>query len=175
MQEGFAQEITRWPLRRRLLLSLILLPLGYGLWIAFGFNHSIANGGQIYEEVSAIRSALPAAATKVRVESRQAKWISGCTQVSGAHSGWTKDQISIRFADRQSRALVVGAISRSLTAKGWLRQDASPGPHRGKVAHWTLDVNSTYSAQAWAFPIDPGTWYLSGSWRPPGPVGQGCP
>ncbi len=175
--EGPAGGITTWTFRQRLLVSLILLPIGFGLWIALGFNHAIANGGQIDEEVTAIRSAVPTAATNVHVESSSASWISGCSSVPGSRSGWTTDRISISFNDREPRNLVVGAIARSLTSLGWRRDDESPGPHQGRIAHWTLNVKSDHLAQAWAFPVGPGTshWYLSGSWRPPGPIGQGCP
>jgi hypothetical protein len=166
-----------WTFRRRLLAGLLLIPLGFGAWIAFGFNHSIANGGQIFEEVSAARSAVPPAATKIRIESSAASWIGGCSEVPGSRSGWTTDQVSINFDDRQSRSDVVLAIARSLRSMGWQRHDLSAGPHRGKLPHWTLDVKSGHVAQAWAFPVGPGTerWHFSASWRPPGPVGQGCP
>jgi hypothetical protein len=177
MSEEIGQGATRWTFRRRLLASLILLPIGFGLWIAFGFDHSIANGGQIYEEVSAIRSAVPTSATDIHIESSAASWIGGCSAVPGSKSGWTTDQISIDFDDSETQSLVVGAIARSLKFQGWQRHDSAPGPHRGKLPHWTLDVKSAHFAQAWAFPVGPGTrhWYLSGSWRPPGPIGQGCP
>jgi hypothetical protein len=177
MSDGFAQELSRWPFRRRLLVSLVLLPIGFGLWIVFGFNHSIANGGQIYEEITAIRSAVPPSATNVHVVSSEATWISGCSAVPRSRSGWTTDQISINFDDSESRTFVTGTIARSLKAQGWRRDDSAPGHHRGKIAHWTLNVKSDHFAQAWAFPVGPGgaNWYFSGSWRPPGPIGQGCP
>jgi hypothetical protein len=177
MSEDTGQETFRWTFRRRLLASLVLLPIGFGIWIAFGLNHSIANGGQIYEEVSAIRNAVPKSATDIHNESSAASWIGGCSAVPGSKSGWTTDQISINFDDSETRNLVVSAIARSLKFLGWQRHDSAPGLHRGKIPHWTLDVKSAHFAQAWAFPVGPGTrhWYLSGSWRPPGPVGQGCP
>lgn len=168
---------TRRTFRRRLLAALILLPIGFGTWISIGSNHSIANGRQIYEEVSAIRGAVPVGATDIHVESTAASWIGGCSIIPGSRSGWTTDQISINFVDSESRNLVVGAIARSLTLQGWQRHDSVPGPHRGKIPHWTLNVRSAHAVQAWAFPVGPGThrWYFSASWRPPGPIGQGCP
>jgi hypothetical protein len=177
MSEDIGQGTMRWTFRRRLLASLILLPIGFGLWIAFGLDHSIANGGQIYEEVSAIGNAVPKSATDIHIESSAASWIGGCSAVPGSKSGWTTDQISVNFDDSETRNLVVSAIARSLKFLGWQRHDSAPGLHRGKIPHWTLDVKSAHFAQAWAFPVGPGTrhWYLSGSWRPPGPVGQGCP
>jgi hypothetical protein len=166
-----------WTFRRRLLAGLLLIPIGFGAWIAFGFDHSIANGGQIFEEVANVRSAVPLAATNIRVQSSAASWIGGCSQVPGSRSGWTTDQVSINFVDRQSRSTVVSDVARSLASMGWKRRDASAGPHRGKLPHWTLDVKSDHVAQAWAFAVGPGThhWHLSASWRPPGPLGQGCP
>jgi hypothetical protein len=165
-----------WTFRKRLLAALILVPIGFVAWVAFGFDHSIANGGQIYGEISAVRSAVPLAATTIRFESSAASWIGGCSEVPGSTSGWTTDQVSINFIDTQSRSAVVHDIARSLKSMGWTRHDSSAGPHRGKLPHWTLDVNSAHVAQAWAFPVGRGTehWYFSASWRPPGPVGQGC-
>jgi hypothetical protein len=166
-----------WTFRRRLLAALLLVPIGFGVWIAFGLNHSIANGGQIFQEVSGVRSAVPAGATKIRVESSAASWIGGCSVVPGSRSGWTTDHVSVDFIDLQPRITVVQNIARSLKTMGWERHDSSAGPHRGKLSHWTLNVKSDHVAQAWAFPVGPGTghWYLSASWRPDGPVGQGCP
>jgi hypothetical protein len=85
--------------------------------------------------------------------------------------------MSISFIDGNSRTSVVDIIARSLTSQGWQRHDSSPGPHGGKLPHWTLDVNSARDAQAWAFPVGPGIhhWEFTAIWRPPGPVGEGCP
>lgn len=165
-----------WTFRRRLLAALILIPIGFGAWIAFGLNHSIANGGQIYEEVLTARSAVPHAATDIRIETSAASWIGGCSEVPGSTSGWTTDHMSINFNDKEPRSTVIRDIARSLKNIGWTRHDSSAGPHRGKLPHWTLDVKSGHDAQAWAFPVGRGTehWYLSASWRPPGAVGQGC-
>ena len=127
MSEEIGQGTMRWTFRRRLLASLILLPIGFGIWIAFGFDHSVANGGQIYEEVSAIRGAVPASATDIHIESSAASWIGGCSAVLGSRSGWTTDQISINFDDSETRSLVVGAIARSLKFQGWQRHDSAPG------------------------------------------------
>jgi len=177
MSDETGQEITKWTLRTRLLVSLIIVPVGFVLWIAFGFNHAIANGGEIYQEVTAVRDAVPIGATNIRVETSSASWIDGCSSEPGSRSGWTTDRISITFDDRRTRQSVLEALARSLHSQGWRRHDAAPGSHQGKIPHWTLNVKSVHLAQAWAFPVGPGDqhWYLSGSWRPPGPVGQGCP
>jgi hypothetical protein len=166
-----------WPFRRRLLLALVAVPIAAAAWFALGFEHSIANGGEIFGQVSDIRNAVPLGATKMHIQSSEASWIAGCSEVPGSRSGWTTDQISISFVDSNARRDVVDDIARALTSQGWRRHDSSPGPHRGKLPHWTLDVNSAHDAQAWAFPVGPGThhWAFTASWRPPGPVGQGCP
>jgi hypothetical protein len=167
----------RWTLKRRLLAAIVLLPIGFGAWIAFGFNHSIANGGQIFQDVSSIRNAVPPSATKITVDTASASWINGCSAVPGSRSGWTTDHVSINFVDSEARNIVVFGINRSLKAMGWQRHDLSPGPHQGKLPHWTLNVKSAHVAQAWAFPVGPGThhWVFTAGWRPPGPLGQGCP
>jgi hypothetical protein len=166
-----------WTFRQRLLAALVILPLGFAAWIAFGFDHSIANGGQIFEEVADIRLAVPPGATTIHDHSVQASWISGCSSVPGSKSGWTSDHVSISFVDASSRSIVVSDIARSLMSMGWRRHDMSPGAHKGRLPHWTLDVKSTHAAQAWAFPVGPGThhWAFTASWSPPGPLGQGCP
>jgi hypothetical protein len=167
----------KWTFKKRLLAAIVALPIGYGAWLAFGFDHSIANGGQIFEEVSTIRNAVPLSATKIHYESSEGSWIGGCSEVPGSRSGWTTDQVSINFVDSQPRSTVVQDIARSLRNMGWHRHDSWPGPHQGKLPHWNLDVKSVHAAQAWAFPVGSGTqhWYFSARWTPPGPIGQGCP
>jgi hypothetical protein len=155
----------------------VLVVVGFGAWVFFGFDHTIVNGAEIYARVSAIRSAVPKRATDVRVRSSSASWIGGCSQIPGSRSGWTSDYVSVGFVDEDSRASVQGQISHALVDEGWLRDDESPGAHRGPIAHWTLDVRSAHLVQAWAFPVGPGGhhWFFSANWSPPGPKGQGCP
>ncbi|MGC1418866.1 MAG: hypothetical protein WA786_01935 [Acidimicrobiales bacterium] len=151
--------------------------VGLGAWFLFDSQHSIVNGGEIFVKVQAIRSAVPVDATDVRVRSTPASWIGGCPEIPGSRSGWTSDYVAVEFLDGQTRSEVVRQISHALARAGWLRHDESPGPHRGRLAHWTLNVQSAHLVQAWAFPVGPGGhhWYFSAAWRPPGPMGQGCP
>lgn len=166
-----------WKSPKRILLVAVLAFIGYSAWVFFGFGHSIANGSQIFSRVSGIREAIPFKATNVSVQSSPASWITGCSAIPGSRDGWTSDRASVSFIDLNSRKTVVEHIAHSLQRMGWQRHDSSPGPGQGAIAHWTLDVWSTHVAQAWAFPVPAGThhWYLTSSWKPPGPRGQGCP
>jgi hypothetical protein len=149
------------------------------LWCVdlFGFGHSIANGSQIFAQVSSVRAAIPHNASNVNVQSSTASWITGCSGIPGSRDGWTSDRVSVNFFDLSPRKIVVRQIARSLERMGWQRRDSSPGPGQGAIAHWTLNVRSAHVAQAWAFPVGPGThhWAFTSSWNPPGPSGQGCP
>jgi hypothetical protein len=162
---------------KRLFGAVLVAVLGYAAWIFFGFGHSIANGGEIFAQVTSISRAVPASATNVQVHSSAASWISGCSQIPGSHDGWTTDNAFVNFTDTRSKSEVLAHIDASLSMLGWKRHDASPGPYQGRIAHWTLDVKGGRLAQAWAFPVGPGTrhWALTASWSPPGPRGQGCP
>ena len=166
-----------WKSPKGILLGCVLALIGYGAWNLLGFGHSIANGSQIFAQVSGVRTAIPVNASNVNVQSSTASWIAGCSGIPGSRDGWTSDRVSISFTDLSPRNTVVRYIARSLKQMGWQRHDSSPGRGTGAIAHWTLDVRSAHVAQAWAFPVGPGThhWYFSSSWRPPGPSGQGCP
>jgi hypothetical protein len=162
---------------KRVLTAVVLVGLGYGGYLFFGFNHSIPNGDLIFAEVSSIRAAVPKSAVNIQTASSPASWISGCSQIPGSRDGWTTDQVSVDFTDTRPKWTVVAALSGALAKKGWRRHDASPGLHQGKIPHWTLNVRTNNLVQAWAFPVGPGTehWALTASWIPPGPRGQGCP
>jgi hypothetical protein len=164
-------------LAKRLLVVSALIAIGFGAWIFFGFDHSIANGSQIFAQISMARAAIPANASHVHVSSSAASWIGGCSQIPGARSGWTTDYVGMSFRDADSRAVVIEKINHTLQREGWRRHDASPGRHEGRLAHWTLSVRSGHRAQAWAFPQGPTRhlWAFTASWTPPGPRGQGCP
>ena len=166
-----------WKSPKRILLVCVLALICYGAWIFFGFGHSIANGSQIFAQVSGVRTAIPLNASNVNVQSSAASWITGCSEIPGSRDGWTSDQVSVNFIDLSPRKTVVRQIARSLKRMGWQRHDSLPGPGQGAIAHWTLDVRSAHVAQAWAFPVGAGThhWYFRSSWKPPGPSGQGCP
>ena len=180
MVHGKAQR-TGVRLNRRVTKSIVaacaLALIGYGTWIGFGVKHSIANGGQIFAHVSAIGSAIPGDATNVITRSSSATWITGCSEIHGARSGWTTDYVSISFIDHNPRRIVIREIASSLRRMGWQRHDSSPGPRQGAIPHWTFNVRGAHVIQAWAFPVGAGThhWFVSSSWRPPGPTGQGCP
>jgi hypothetical protein len=162
---------------KRLFAIVTLLALGVLAWNLLGHQHNIANGPQILSEVSDIRAAVPANASSVHASSSDASWVSGCSEVPGSRSGWTTDDVSISFTDLHAKPTVTAQIATALRKLGWQRLDSSPGPHQGRIAHWTLDVKSNHLAQAWAYPFGPGThhWALTSSWSPPGPKGQGCP
>ena len=166
-----------WKSPKKIFLIFVLALISYGAWVFFGFDHSIANGSQIFAQVSSIRAAVPLTASNVNVQSSAASWITGCSEITGSRDGWTSDRVSVNFIDLSPRKTVIRQISRSLKRIGWRRHDSSPGAGKGAIAHWTLDVKSAHVAQAWAFPTGVGTnqWYFSSSWKPPGPSGQGCP
>ncbi len=161
--------------RASVLGALVLI--GYFAWVQFGFGHFVVNGNQIFAKVSEVRSAVPSSAANVQVRSSAAEWIRGCPEIPGSRDGWTADRVSVSFTESNPPATIVGLIDRTLEKKGWRRHDSSPGHGQGRIAHWTLDVKSGRGVQAWAFHAGPGTshWYLSASWNPPGPQGQGCP
>jgi len=166
-----------WKFPKRILLVCVLVLISFGAWIIFSTDHSIANGGEIFAQVSGIRAAIPLAASNINIQSSAASWVAGCSEIPGARDGWTSDRVSINFSDPNPRNTVVRQIARSLKRMGWKHHDSSPGPGKGALAHWTLDVKSARVAQAWAFPLGAGKhqWYFSASWKPPGPSGQGCP
>ena len=162
---------------KRLAVLGVLVLFGLIAWNLFGFGHSIVNGSQIFAEVSEIRAGVPPNASHVQAQSSGAVWISGCSEIPGSRDGWTTDQVSVSFTDSDSRTTIIQSIDRALKKGGWRRHDASPGAGSGLIPHWTLDVKLGHLVQAWAFPVGPSTrhWYVSSSWSPPGPYGQGCP
>lgn len=162
---------------KRLVVLLVVVAVGFGAWIFLGFDHSIPNGGVIANEVLGIRGAVPKNASDVHVQASSASWIRGCAQIPGAHSGWSTDETGITFKDSDPHSVVVGTVSRWLRRAGFARDDSRPNRHEGRTPHWTLDVHSVHLVQAWLFPVVRKTheWYLSASWRPSGPVGDGCP
>jgi len=159
------------------LAATALVALGYGGYVFFGFDHSIANGDLIFAKVSSIRAVIPTNAINITSQTSRASWISGCSEFPGSRDGWTTDNVSVEFIDTRPKWTVIAALSKALAKEGWRRHDESPGLHQGKIPHWTLNVKTNNLVQAWAFPVGPGTehWYLSASWIPPGPRGQGCP
>jgi hypothetical protein len=161
----------------RLVVVLVVVAVGFGTWIFLGFDHSIPNGAEIAHEVLGIRGAVPKNALNVHEQSSSASWIRGCSQIPGAHSGWSTDEAGITFKDTDPHSVVVGSVSRSLRRAGYKRDDSMSNRHEGRTPHWTLDVQSAHLVQVWLFPVVRKTheWYLSASWRPRGPVGQGCP
>jgi hypothetical protein len=162
---------------KRLCAVALIVVVGIGAWILDRSSHSITNGSEIFAKAMAIRDAVPFNAYDIHVQSSAASWVSGCNEIPGARSGWTTDQVSVMFIDRNTRATVIAKIDGVLKSQGWQRHDSKPRPSEGRLPHWTLAVNSAHVIQAWAFPAGPGThhWYFSASWNPPGPRGQGCP
>jgi hypothetical protein len=156
---------------------VVVMALALWSWVYLGRNHSITNGAAIFAAVSGVRDVLPKDATHVVAQSASASWIRGCSQIPSAHSGWTSDEVRISFKDADPHSAVVATVSRGLLRGDWQRHDAAPNRGEGKTPHWTLDVHSAHVAQAWLFRVDRKTneWYLSASWKPPGPQGDGCP
>ena len=162
---------------RRLVGVGMLTIVGVVTWWALHPSHTIANGAALFQRITAIDTVAPTGSVGVHSTSTAATWIGGCSQIPGSRAGWTTDTASVMFTDTRSRTVVTSELDAHLRSLGWVRHDASPGPHQGRIAHWTLDVHSGHSAQAWAFPVGPGTshWYVGASWTPPGPRGEGCP
>lgn len=163
--------------RRRVTAAIACIVVAGVAVIVALTHHSIKNGAQTYAKVVAVTSVAPREATHVHASSTGASWIAGCSQIPGSRDGWTSDTASLDFTDTRPRAVVTSELDARLGALGWHRHDQSPGLHQGRIAHWTLDVGSGRPAQAWAFPVGPGTshWYVGAKWSPPGPRGQGCP
>jgi len=147
------------------------------IYAALGLSHPVRNGAVIFAQVQSVQAAVPEGTTQVAVRATPARWIGGCPQIPGSHAGWGTDEVFITFTTSRSRASTIAAMTTALARRGWHRRDAASGPGQGTNAHWTLDVHSGHLAQAWAYPLGAATghWALTASWRPPGPVGQGCP
>lgn len=162
--------------RRRRTVTLVVLLVAIVVIVVWP-KRSIHNGTVIFYEVASIRWVAPHEATNVQSSATPASWIGGCSEIPGSRSGWTTDTASLTFTDTRSRGVVTEELSHRLRSLGWRRHDQSPNPGQGKIAHWTLYVGTSHRAQAWAFPVGPGTahWAVSSSWIPPGPRGEGCP
>ena len=140
-------------------------------------RHEIPNGEAIFARLVAVRGVVPVSASHVTVDETPAPWLDGCSQTGEVgRSGWGTDEVAISFHDAASYAVVLRGMDHALEGLGWRRHDVAPGPHQGRVAHWTLDVHEAKPAQAFAFRVGPSerAWYVSASWHPPGPRGQGC-
>jgi len=117
---------------RRLFAIVTLLALGVLAWNLLGHQHNIANGSQIFAEVSAIRAAVPSNASNVQASSSDASWVSGCSEVPGSRSGWTTDEVSISFTDLRAKPTVTAQIATALRKLGC--NDLTPRPALTRVA-----------------------------------------
>ncbi len=162
---------------RRVVVAAVLVAGGYTVWSALSGGHSIANGDVIYARLTAVQWATPRSATTVQTSLNGARWIPGCSSIANSRSGWTKDYVSVKLQVSVPAAAVISEIDRTLVLEGWQRRDVVLGSLQGKTPHWTLNVHSAGLAQAFAYATPAGShsWYLSASWSPPGPRGQGCP
>ncbi|HEY1734907.1 MAG TPA: hypothetical protein VGG23_10695 [Acidimicrobiales bacterium] len=165
---------------RRLVLGATLVGVlsvtGVFLWSRWSHPGGDPGNGIYHRLHDDVVGAIPPDASEVRMGvDTTVRWVGGCSEIAGARSGWTTAYVTVQFVDtRQSRAAALGTIAGALERGGWVRHDVSPGPKQGKVPHWVLDVHQGQLASTFAFGT-PNGWFISASWRPPGPVGQPCP
>jgi hypothetical protein len=160
------------------LLVIVVLGAGAAIWVGVGSGHGTADpGGRVLARMESIRQAVPAGATDVTDEARPAAWGPACPEIQGSHAGWIQAYASVSFTDTNPAALVVSSISGVLGATGWRRHDEATGPHRGRIAHWTLTLPAEPPVTTFAFqvPAHSGHWAISTAWQPAGPVDEGCP
>jgi hypothetical protein len=133
-------------------------------------------GGVVLRMLSKVRQAVPPAATAVSDRVTPVEWLPGCGD--GSRPGWESESvsISISFTDSAPSPSVVAVVDTVLTRQGWRRHATATGPGQGRLAHWTLRIGGQREAQAFAYPIPGGSpdWRLTATWRPAGPITEGC-
>ena len=173
MAVGSRRQRTIW------VIVVVIIVVAVGVFILLRREHPGGDpGGQVYASLKVIRGAVPADASGVEVvESADAQRLPACSYMPHSHAGWGEALVAVRFTDAASSGSVVAHISSVLERAHWDRHDTLPGVHVGAVPRWFLHVKSDSAAVAFAYPTPVGShvWFITASWKPPGPVDQGCP
>jgi hypothetical protein len=152
--------------------------------LAFAVVHVFWNGrpggdpgNKVLRSLQQIEGAVPPTASHVRVQSFAAQWLPACPEFHNANAGWSRVQVNVQFVDGDSRSTLADQMDSVLRRKGWVRMDVAPGPHEGRIAHWTHKEPTGSKGTVFAFPApaDSHSWVLTAEWQPPGPANQGCP
>ena len=131
-------------------------------------------GGVVLRSLDRIKTAVPSAASTVRVHADGVQWVGVCGD-PGSKAGWLPAFVSITFTDGDPRATVVSQIDSVLRGLGWKRNDTTT-PQKGLIAHWARRERTGSAGSAFAYPIPAGShnWFMTATWRPPGPAARTC-
>jgi hypothetical protein len=119
-----------------------------------------------------IKSAVPAGASDVSMQSYDATWMGACQSDPNSHAGWVEARVNVDFTDAAPVQAVKTEINAALVRLRWVRHDFVITRGQGPTAHWTRPIPFGRRADAFAFPVPAGStsWVLTATWQPPGPT-----
>lgn len=133
-------------------------------------------GGRVLRELQPVESAIPTGSSMVAVHSYNSSWTKKCPDNSSGQSGWSEVRVNSTFVTALPPTTVVDEVGAVLERQGWTRHDTIGTPGQGTIAHWTKDLGTGKSAQAFAYPVPAGSdsWFVTATWEPPGFALPGC-